>query len=133
MGQPLRVLIVDDSSDDAFLTADNLRRAGYDPIWHRVETEQDLTASLSRDTWDVILSDYNLPTFSGMQALRIYKESELDIPFLLVSGSISGVALAEALRAGVDAYVSKDHASELGSVVERQLRAVVNRKQLGQE
>ncbi len=122
MGQPLRVLIIDDSPDDAFLAADHLHRAGYELTWRRVETEAGLTASLRSDTWDLILSDYHMPGFSGMEALQICKESMPDVPFLLVSGSISEAAVAEALRAGVDAYASKDRAADLGLVAERELR-----------
>src|SRR5580704_4882389 len=100
MTQPLKVLMIEDCEDDAFLATDQLRRAGYDPTCHRVETAPDVEAALAREPWDLILSDYNLPGLSGLKALQIYRDSGLDIPFVFMSGSIGEVAVAHALRAG---------------------------------
>jgi phosphoserine phosphatase RsbU/P len=130
MGRPLKVLMIENSEDDAVLAAYELQRAGYDLTSHRVETGPDLAAALARETWDLILSDYNLPGFSGLHALHIVKDSGLNIPFLLRSGTISEGALAEALRAGAHGHVSKDRASVLAPAVEHVLRECASRSQL---
>jgi DNA-binding NtrC family response regulator len=128
MAIPLRVLIVENSEDDALLMVDCLREAGYDPDWHGVETAQQLTAALaSAGDWGLILSDYTMPSFGGLQALEIYRRSGLDIPFILVSGSIGEERAVEAMRAGVQDYIMKDHMQRLGPAVDRELREAANR------
>ena len=122
MGQPLKVLMIEDSEEDAYLASDHLQRAGYDLTFNRVDTAPDVKAALAREKWDLILSDYNLPGLSGLQALQVYKASGLDIPFLVMSGSIGEASVAQALRTGAHDYVSKDHAAVLGFVVENALR-----------
>ena len=79
---PLRLLLVEDSEDDAALVLLELRRAGFVPVAMRVETAEAMNAALRAGPWDLILADYNLPTFSGLAALDLYLESGLDIPFL---------------------------------------------------
>jgi CheY-like chemotaxis protein len=133
MGQPLKVLMIEDNENDALLAEDRLRRAGYDLTCHRVETAQDVQAALARETWDLILSDYNLPGLTGMEALQLYKDSRLAIPYVVMSGSIGEVAVAQALRSGADDFVSKDHASILGFVVENVLRESATRMERQRE
>jgi CheY-like chemotaxis protein len=84
MAEPLRVLIVEDRATDAELVVDQLREAGFDPVWDRVQTEMDYLARLSPDL-DVILSDHRMPQFDSTTALRLLQETGLDIPFILVS------------------------------------------------
>ncbi len=87
IGKPLRVLIVDDSEDDTLLLIRGLSRGGFQPEFERVETPEGLAAALAKKSWDIIISDYAMPHFSGLAALSALHESGLDIPFLLVSGT----------------------------------------------
>src|SRR6266404_3407077 len=87
MPRPLNVLIVEDSPADAELLAQELRNAGFDPNWKRVETEGDYRASL-QDLPDLIISDYTMPQFSGLRAMDVLRGRGLDIPFILISGMV---------------------------------------------
>lgn len=130
MATPLKALIVENSENDALLIADSLAQAGYAPDWQQVETAPQLTAALDSATaWELIISDYSMPGFSGMQALAIYKRFGLDIPFLLVSGSIGEERAVEAMRSGVHDYIIKDRMQRLGPAVERELREAANRRE----
>src|SRR4030043_2186380 len=88
MGTPFRVLIVEDSEEDTLLMLRELKRGGFDPVHERVETAESMKAALSTKTWDLILSDYSTPHFSGLEALKLLKASGLGLPFIIVSGSI---------------------------------------------
>ena len=88
MGQPLRVLIIEDSEEDAQLVLRELRRGGYEVEFERVETSASLQSALTQRAWDLILSDYTLPKFGAPQALETLKASDLDIPFIIISGTI---------------------------------------------
>ena len=105
MGTPLRVLIVEDSEDDATLLELDLRRAGYNPDMQRVETPADMSTALREQTWDIVISDYSMPRFSGPDALSVLQESGLDIPFIVVSGVIREDAAVDIMKAGADDYV----------------------------
>ena len=89
MTKSLRVLIIDDSEDDALLLVEELRRGGYDVSHEQVYTEAALRNALDTSTWDIILSDHSMPQFSGLVALKIVKEQSIDIPFIIVSGTMS--------------------------------------------
>jgi len=121
MGRKLRALIVDDSEDDADLLVRELRRGGYDPASKRVDTREAMSAALSESTWDLIISDYVMPAFSGTAALEILKESGLDIPFILVSGAIGEETAVSAMHAGAHDYIMKDNLARLIPAVEREV------------
>lgn len=112
----LDVLMVEDSENDALLIADALRRGGYEPSWARVESAAELRAALAGSRWHVILSDCRLPGFSAIEAFEICRESGLDVPFLLVSGSLDE-GLAAAAQAGIRGWVLKDHLERLAAAV----------------
>ena len=84
----LRCLIVEDVEDDAQLMLDQLRTGGYDATWERVDTPEAMRAALDRQPWDVVLSDYRMPRFSGLAALELLRATGLDLPFIIVSGTI---------------------------------------------
>ena len=94
MSHPLKVLIVEDNPADAELVLRQMRRAGFAPEWSRVDTEHDYLASLHAGL-DIILSDYEMPQFSGIRALELLRESGLDIPLILISGTIGEVGLPQ--------------------------------------
>lgn len=122
MGAPLRVLFVEDSEDDALLVVEELRRGGYTPTWQRVESEAAMSAALDRQAWDIVIADYTMPQFSALAALALLKKKGIDLPFIIVSGTIGKEAAVEAMRAGAHDYIIKGNLNRLLFVVERELR-----------
>src|SRR6266481_51451 len=120
MPRPLNLLIVEDSQHDAELLAGELRKAGFDPDWKRVETEDDYHASLQNSP-ELIISDYAMPQFSGLRAMDLLRERKLDIPFILVSGTLGEENAVEAMKHGATDYLLKDRLGRLGSAVEHAL------------
>ncbi len=129
MGRPLRVLIVEDSEDDALLLARELGSRGYEPIVERVETADDMRAALNRRSWDIVVSDYSMPSFSGPAALSVLKESHLDIPFIIVSGTIGEETAVEAMRAGAHDFMIKGKLARLLPAIERGIREAESRRE----
>jgi sigma-B regulation protein RsbU (phosphoserine phosphatase) len=113
---PLRVLIVEDRAADAELMAAELKRTGFAPSWERVETEADFLARL-QSPCDVILCDYKLPQFDGLRALYLMQLRGVDIPFILVSGTIGEDVAVHAIQQGADDYLLKDRLARLGLAV----------------
>src|ERR1041384_8116101 len=133
--KPLNVLILEDTETDAELMVRELRRSGYAPEWKRVQTERDFSASLNNKI-DIILSDYAMPGFDGMRALELLKKCHLDIPFIIVSGTIGEEIAVRAMRKGAVDYLLKDRLARLGQAVEHALeqkRAEQEFKTLSQE
>jgi PAS domain S-box-containing protein len=128
MSTPLRLLLAEDNEDDAWLLMRELRKAGYDVMCERVDTPVSFRDALEREEWDVVVSDFNFPRFSGNEALRIFKESGLDLPFIFVSGAIGEDAAVEAMKAGANDYVMKNNLARLGPAIERELREARERQ-----
>src|SRR5919106_2380906 len=122
MGTQLRVLIVEDEDDDALILLRVLRRAGYDLTYERVDTAEALEGALDRQTWDIITADYSLPQFNGLAALAQVKERGLDLPFIIVSGSIGEDLAVAAMKAGAHDYMMKGNVQRLIPSIERELR-----------
>lgn len=129
MSKPLDILIAEDSEDDCLLLLQELRRGGYDPDFERVETAATMRSALANRKWDIIISDYILPQFSGVEALIILRESGLDLPFIIVSGNISDDTAVEAMRAGANDYILKGNLKRLVPAVERELREAGSRRE----
>jgi diguanylate cyclase (GGDEF)-like protein len=125
---PLRLLLVEDSEDDAQLVLRHLRGGGFDPTWERVDDRPSLLEALERETWDIIISDHRMPRFSAPEALALVKERELDVPFLVVSGSIGEEEAVAAMRAGARDYLMKDKLTRLVAAVERELQESENHR-----
>ena len=121
MGDPLRVLIVEDSERDAELLAIEVRRGGYEVSYLRVFTEETMRRALDAD-WDVVLSDYSMPRFSGVAALRVLRESGRDLPFIIVSGTIGEETAVHALKEGAHDFLLKDRLARLLPAIARELR-----------
>src|SRR4030042_1465314 len=96
--QSLRVLMVEDSEDDALLVIRELKKGGYNPVYERVETEKAMSKALREKPWDVILCDYKLPKFSGTKAISLLKETNIDIPLLIISGKIGEETPVDCMR-----------------------------------
>jgi len=122
MGQPLRVLLLEDSEDDADLLLLQLRRGGYEPAAQRFDSAEAFRAALERKEWDVVISDYVMPGFGGLEALELFKHSGLDIPFIIVSGHIGEEVAVAALKAGAHDYVMKDRLVRLAPAIKRALQ-----------
>ena len=122
MQEPLKVLIVEDSENDAALLEIELQRAGYDPQCHRVETPQALSSALDQQAWDLVIADYIMPSFNGLAALAQVKDHGLDLPFIIVSGHITDDTAVAAMKAGAHDYVMKANLARLGPAVQRELR-----------
>jgi len=121
MPLPLRVLILEDSEFDAELVLYELRRAGYEPDCRRVDNEADYVSCLSTDL-DIVLADYSMPQFSALLALHLMKKQGMDIPLIVVTGTVGEEAVAECMRQGARDYLLKDRLGRLGSAVERVLQ-----------
>ena len=128
MSKPLRVLIVEDSENDALLLVRRLERSDFELAWKRVETVEGLRTALVDQTWDIAFSDHSMPRFRGRDALAIVKEQGLDIPFVILSGAISEEEAVAAMQAGAVDYVRKDNLARLIPVVERELRSAQERR-----
>src|SRR5688572_17933170 len=122
MPAALKVLVVEDSENDAELLLHALNRAGYKPSARRVDSATEMEQALSQDNWDLIISDYVLPQFSGLEALKLVQRRSLDIPFIIVSGKIGEETAVEALKAGAHDYLLKDRMTRLGAAIERALK-----------
>ena len=120
MAVPLKILIAEDLPDDADLIIAHLRRAGFEPVATRVETEAEFLAEL-RNLPDIILSDYSMPRFSGLRAAQLTQQSGLNIPFILISGTVGEDAAVEAMKHGATDYLLKDRIVRLCPAIERAL------------
>ena len=118
----LRVLLVEDSAADAALVVKELRKAGRPVHVERVEDAATMRAALDREAWDLVISDWSLPGFGAPAALAILEERELDVPFIIVSGTVGEETAIGAMRAGAHDYVLKDKLARLVVAVERELR-----------
>ena len=127
MAEPLRILIIEDSADDAELVARHLAGAGRTVALERIETAEQLRASLAARPPDAILADDRLPTFDAASALEVVRGRGLDIPFLVVSGTIGEVRAVELMRRGAHDYVCKDDLVRLVPALDRELREAHNR------
>ena len=126
--RPLRVLLVEDSENDATLLELALQRTGFSTQCERVETGEALGAALDRQEWELVIADYVMPQFDGLTALAVVKEKGLDLPFIIVSGHITDDTAVAAMKAGAHDYVMKDNLTRLGPAVERELRDVEVRR-----
>jgi diguanylate cyclase (GGDEF)-like protein len=122
MGIPLRLLLVEDSEEDALLVVHELRRHGYELIYERVETHAATNAALEKEGWDLIISDYSMPQFNGLDALALVQKKALDIPFIIISGTIGEEIAVQAMKAGAHDYLIKGNLARLIPAIERELR-----------
>jgi len=128
-GKLLRVLIIEDSPDDAELVQLELANAGYQVAAARVATAAEFSDALAHQDWDIVVSDYAVPGFGAVPALELLKQSERDIPFVIVSGAISDEVAVSAMRAGAHDYVRKDKIARLVPAIERELKEAEGRRE----
>jgi PAS domain S-box-containing protein len=125
----LRILLVEDDPLDAELEARAMTGAGFDCVWDRVDNERDFRRCLDTAAYDLVLSDYRLPSFDGLAALQLLRDRGLDVPFILVSGALGEEAAIESLKLGATDYVLKGRLERLAPVVRRALRDAEQRRQ----
>lgn len=122
INKKLRLLIVEDSEDDALLLLHQLKNGGYNIDYKRIETAVQMRDALTEKKWDIVLSDYSLPHFGGLEALSILKESGIDIPFIIISGAIGEEIAVKAMKRGAHDYLMKGNFNRLLPAIERELR-----------
>jgi PAS domain S-box-containing protein len=130
MGVPIRLLLVEDSEDDALLLLRELKRGGYEPAHERVATEAGMAAALDRQSWDLVIGDHSMPGFSGIAALVLVRGRGLDVPFICVSGTITEDMAVAAMKAGASDWVNKGQLKRLLPAVDRELREAKGRATL---
>ena len=121
MHKKIKVLLVEDSENDAILIKRELTKGGFSPEIERVETAESMKKQLNKPNWDIVISDYVLPQFNGLKALKLLKESSHHIPFILFSGKIGEDTAVEAMKKGADDYIMKDNIKKLSPAVNREL------------
>jgi len=129
MAVDLNILIVEDSEDDCELLIRELRRGGYNPIYLRVDSKTAMVQALQNRRWDLILSDFALPGFTGAGALAVWKELDLDIPFIVISGAIGEETAVTMMKAGASDYLMKQNLARLNAAIDRELRETQVRRQ----
>jgi len=127
-GSPIKVLFIEDNEDHAFLINHELKKGGYDPTLKRVDTMEDVRSSLDSEGWDVLLCDYSLPGFNGVNVIEEYRKRNLDYPFIVVSGEIGEDTAVTLMKLGAHDYVFKGNLSPLVPVIEREIRESENRQ-----
>jgi PAS domain S-box-containing protein len=127
MGKVLRILVIEDSEDDALLVLHQIKKGGYKVDYELVETAEKMKSSLEKKNWDIVLSDYAMPHFNGLEALKLLRNSGIDIPFIIISGTIGEEVAVQAMKAGANDYLMKDNMLRLLPAIERELREADNR------
>ncbi|VAW59398.1 Sensory box histidine kinase/response regulator [hydrothermal vent metagenome] len=127
-GELLNILVVEDSEDDVLLLLRELNRGGYKTFHKRVDTAITLQQCLDEQTWDIVITDHNMPGFDSTSAIKLVKQTGEDIPVIIVSGSIGEDVAANAMRTGANDYILKSNYSRLIPAIDRELREANSRK-----
>ncbi|MCG3113274.1 MAG: response regulator [Candidatus Manganitrophus sp. SB1] len=129
MRKSLHVLVVEDSEDDTLLIVNELQQIGYDLSYKRVETPKAMDDALCQAGWDLIVSDYFMPRFSAPEALKLVKKAGLEIPFIIITGSVGEDIAVAAMKAGAHDYLMKDNLARLCPAIERELKEAESRRE----
>jgi diguanylate cyclase (GGDEF)-like protein/PAS domain S-box-containing protein len=125
----IKLLLVEDSDDDARLVVRLLQRGGFEVQFVRVDTARGFEEALARQGWDAVVADYLMPRFTGLEALKIVRAGGFDMPFILISGTVGEEIAVEAMKAGANDFIIKTNLSRLASVLVRELRESANRSE----
>ncbi|VAW90828.1 diguanylate cyclase/phosphodiesterase (GGDEF & EAL domains) with PAS/PAC sensor(s) [hydrothermal vent metagenome] len=128
MSIPLQLLIVDDSENDSLLLVRELTKGGYDVSHERVDNSEDMRHAIAGSSWDIIITDHNMPGFDSTQALKIASDSNIDTPVIIVSGNMGEAIAVDAMKSGAMDYIMKDNLSRLVPAVQREVRESESRK-----
>lgn len=122
MTRPLRILLIEDSEEDAELLLAEIENGGFDIAHRRVDSAKAIVDALATNQWDIVISDYTLPQFNGLEAIEIVRQHDPDLPFIITSGNIGEDIAVEAMRAGAHDYLMKNNLSRLTPAIDRELR-----------
>ena len=126
MADPLRVLCVQDTDRDPLLLIDELERGGYEPLWRRVDSIEDLDAALA-ESWDIVIADDPVP-LTPLYVLQALRERKVDVPLIVVSGTVEEAVMIEVMRAGAHDYVPRSHLQRLVPAIRREVADAVERR-----
>lgn len=129
MNIPLKILLIEDSEDDALLLIREIREGGYSPEYRRVDNAEEMISAVDSEVWDIVIADYALPGFSGMAALGIISEKDLNLPAIMISGKMGEDAAVDAMKAGANDYLIKGNYARLVPAIERELREAEVRRE----
>ena len=129
MSAYLQILLIEDSEDDAYLLLREIQHSGYQVEWERVETAEAMQSALMRQKWDLIICDFSLPSFNAPNALALLKKLNIDLPFIIVSGTIGEESAVNALKAGAHDFIIKGNFARLLPAIERELRDAAIRRE----
>ena len=124
----VHVLIVEDSAQDAERLMEELRKGGYEPMSERVQTAEELALALSRHTWDVVLSDYLLPQFSGLEALKLVRKKDINVPFIVISDIPGEEGAVQMIKEGANDFIVKAKLTLLVPAMESEIKAALVRR-----
>src|SRR5436309_14183436 len=130
MSKPLRILIVEDSEEDTQLLLHELRRGAYEPAFERVDTPAAMSAALDQQNWDLVVADFSMPQFNALAALELLNKKGLDLPFIIVSGTIGEEIAVSAMKNGARDYIMKGNLRRLVPAVERDMFDAAQRRVL---
>ena len=129
MSKPLHILIVEDSEADTELLLHELRNAAFDPTFQRVDTPAAMSAALEQRKWDLVVADFSMPQFNALAALELLNQKGIDLPFIIVSGTIGEELAVKAMKNGARDYIMKGNLRRLVPAVERELSEAVQRRE----
>jgi len=129
VSKPLHILLIEDSEADAELLLAELRFKDYKPVHRRVQAPSELLAAVQQREWDVVISDYYLPQFSGPEALKIVQDAKIDVPFIMISGICGEEVAVQVMKAGADDFILKGNFARLGPAIEREMAAARLRRE----
>ncbi|HWQ67834.1 MAG TPA: methyl-accepting chemotaxis protein [Methanospirillum sp.] len=124
----IKILFVEDNEDHAFLVLHELKKGGYIPDLQRIDTLESVKKAFESKDWDVVLCDYSLPGFTGLEVLQEFSRHNLDIPFIIISGEIGEDTAVSLMKSGAHDYIFKGNLKPLIPVIEREIRESINRK-----
>jgi len=128
VNRKLRVLNIEDSNRDAALLQRHIAKAGYELVFERVDTADAMRRMLQCREWDLIIADYSVPSFGALEAIRVLKDLDMDIPFIVISGSVEDDVAVRAMLAGAHDYLMKDNLTRLVPAIEREIDEAKNRR-----
>jgi serine phosphatase RsbU (regulator of sigma subunit) len=129
MSRPIRILIVEDSEEDTELLVHELRRGAYEPTFERVDNPAAMSVALDQRTWDLVVADFSMPQFSAVAALELLNNKGLDLPFIIVSGTIGEEVAVAAMRNGARDYIMKGNLRRLVPAIDRELAEAAQRRE----
>jgi signal transduction histidine kinase len=127
--RPLRVLVVENSPDDYEILVDHLEQSGFVVTAERIQNRNELVHALDQGIWEAVISDFMLDGFTALDTLRIVQAAGLEVPFIVVSGSVGEDLAVDAMRAGAHDYLMKDRLARLGAALDRELKESANRRE----